>query len=120
MVVYLDQVDINNVAGYGIASTTSGAYIEMNRSSIHGASAAAVTTTNGMGVISVDNSTLTNNGTAVSANSSGSVIRLNANSIYDNPTGFAIAAGATIASANNNKTAGNGGSTVPNASIGNQ
>ena len=49
---------------------------------------------------------------------SGSTIRLNNNSIYNNATNFAIAAGATIAAANNH--AANGVGALPNGVIGNQ
>jgi hypothetical protein len=40
-------------------------------------------------------------------------------SMFDNTTGLAIAAGATIATATNNKSAGNSSSASPNGSINN-
>lgn len=114
----LDEVHINNIPGLGVSASSTNAYIEINRSSIRNAGTAAVNAS-GNSVISVNNSEITNSALAINAGS-GSVIRINANSIFDNTTGFSIGAGATIATANNNKTAGNGGSTIPNGAIGNQ
>lgn len=120
LAIGLDEVHINNAGGYGVAALSNSVFFEINRSSIRNAGAAAVITSSGNGVISVDNSEITNNGVAFNASSSGSVIRINGNSVYDNTTGFLITSGATIATANNNKTAGNGGATVPNGTLGNQ
>jgi len=114
----LDEVHINNIPGLGVSASSTNAYIEINRSSIRNAGQAAVSAS-GNSVVSVNNSEITNSALAINANS-GSIIRINANSIFDNTTGFSIGAGATIATANNNKTAGNGGSTIPNGAIGNQ
>jgi hypothetical protein len=118
-VASLDEVNINNTSGNGVTASSSNTFININRSSIRNAGQAAVDAS-GNGVINVDNSEITNSGTAINAAGSGSVIRINANSIYNNTTGFSIGAGGTIATANNNKTAANGGTTVPNGTVGNQ
>jgi hypothetical protein len=70
------------------------------------------------GTISVVGSMLTNNGTAAQAQS-GSTIRMSNNDIYDNLTGFGCGGG-TLASAGNNRKAGNvggGAACAPNATI---
>jgi hypothetical protein len=86
-------------------------------SNIKNATSAAVITSSGTGTITLDHSELTNNGTAVNASASGSTIRMNDVSMYDNTTGIAIGAGATVASANNNHSLGNTTSTGPNGTV---
>lgn len=71
------------------------------------------------GTISVDSSAVVGNGVAVQANSSGTV-RISNNDFYENLTGFGCGSG-TLASASNNRKAGNtggsGGACIPNATI---
>lgn len=55
-----------------------------------------------------------NDGTAVNCNTSGAIIRVSNNDIYNNPTGIAIASGCTVESNGNNRQAGNTLSAVPN------
>jgi hypothetical protein len=69
------------------------------------------------GVVNIDHSTIANNVRALNVSASGAVINVSDSDIYANGTGFAIAAGATIASTGDNRTANNGGATLPNASI---
>jgi len=114
-----DNVRINNSASQGIAALSAGAVMTVNRSFISN-SGNGVGTPSGAGTVNVVDSVLSNNTIAVNAQGSGSTIRLTNNSIFDNATGFAIGAGATVATALNNKTAGNGGAAVLNGSIGNQ
>jgi hypothetical protein len=67
--------------------------------------------------LSIENSVLTNSGTAVQANVGGTV-RVSGNNIHDNAAGFGC--GGTIASAGNNPKAGDAGtqpSCPPNATI---
>lgn len=63
------------------------------------------------GTLTVENSTLTNNGVAVQATAPGTV-RLSNNGVYNNLTGFGCGGG-TLASAGNNRKAGNVGGVVP-------
>lgn len=78
----------------------------------------AVVVTTGNGQINVDDSNLTNNvGTAVNAASTTSRIRISRSNIYNNGTGFNLGAGAAIESDGTNRTGGNGGATIPNATI---
>ena len=68
------------------------------------------------GTISAENNMLTGNGIAVWAEP-GTTIRLSNNGIYDNLTGLGCGGG-TVASAGNNREAGNGGANcAPNAPI---
>lgn len=114
----LDNVRINDAPVYGVASVSNGAVIYVRHSFITDTNTAIISTATG--TVAVDDTELTNNGTAVNAQGVGSTITLNNNAIYNNGTGFAITAGGTIATANNNKTNGNGGATVPNGMLGNQ
>jgi hypothetical protein len=60
--------------------------------------------------------TLTGNGTAVQSDS-GTVVRLSDNDIFNNGTGISILAGGKVASAGNNRKAGNVTPGAPNAAI---
>ena len=51
---------------------------------------------------------------AINASIAGSTIRISDNDIFNNTSGITIAAGATVISANNNRVAGNAGTTTPN------
>ena len=115
--VSLDNVHIN-ASGIGVATNTGGVLMSVRNSYIKNATT-AVFTVNGASTINVIHTALTNNGTAVNAGASGSTIRMHDVSMFDNTTGLAIAAGATIASAINNKSAGNSSSASPNGSINN-
>jgi hypothetical protein len=63
------------------------------------------------GTLTVEGSTLASNNVAVQATSPG-VVRLSNNSVYNNLTGFACGGG-TLATAGNNRKAGNSGGSVP-------
>ncbi len=115
-VASLHNVSLSAMArGVDVASSAATATIDA--SVIYQTSTAGVATTVGTGRINVENSILSNNVTAVSADVSGSTIRLSNNGIYNNSTGLSLVAGATIASANNNKSAGNTTPGAPNGSI---
>jgi hypothetical protein len=62
------------------------------------------------GTLTIENSLLTNNEVAVRADGAG-VIRMSNNGVYNNRTGFGC--GGTLASAGNNRKAGNVGGVVP-------
>jgi hypothetical protein len=66
----------------------------------------------GLGTISVANSLLANNDVAAQAQA-GATVRLSNNEIFDNGTGIAGCGGGRVASARNNKEAGNGGGCTP-------
>jgi hypothetical protein len=117
--VTLDNVRINGTNGFGVITNSSNVFVSVNRSMISHAGTALHTNT-GAGVINLSNSHVSNNTTGMNAASAGSTIRINGNAIFHNATAFMIAAGAFIATGNNNKTAANGGVTVPNATIGTQ
>ena len=65
--------------------------------------------------LTVENSQINGNNIAVQADL-GSQIRLANNGVYDNKTGFACGTGGTLASAGNNRKAGNTGGVVPTCS----
>lgn len=66
---------------------------------------------NGLGgTLTIESSTIASNQVAVQA--TGGVVRLSDNSVYNNMTGFGCGAG-TLASAGNNRKAGNVGGVVP-------
>jgi len=69
--------------------------------------------------VNIDRSTIANNGIALEAGASGSIIRASGNNIYNNTTGFSIFGGAFIQSDTTNNTGGgNGGATVTNGVLG--
>lgn len=115
-VANLQNVNISAVSR-GVDVAVSGAAATIDSSVILRASIAAIATTAGTGAINMTNSVLTNNAIAVSAGVSGSVIRLSSNRILNNPTGFSVVAGASIASLGNNMTGGNGGAGAPNLTL---
>ena len=96
---------INDAPVFGVAALTNTAPISIRRSFITNTNTAVLSA----GEVNVDDSEIYKNTIAMNVNASGALITLNNNSIYVNTTGFMIAAGATIASAGNNKTSGNGG-----------
>jgi len=65
----------------------------------------------GTSTLTVENSQINGNNIAVQADL-GSTVRLTNNGVYDNKTGFACGTGGTLASAGNNRKAGNVGGAV--------
>jgi len=65
----------------------------------------------GTSTLTVENSQINGNNIAVQADL-GSTVRLTNNGVYDNKTGFACGTGGTLASAGNNRKAGNVGGVV--------
>lgn len=102
-------------AGVDVASGNSFATIV--DSVFTGIAGPAVLVSSGPGNINVRSSVLSHNAVGVSAASSGALIRLTNNLIQNNTTGFSLVGGATIASAGENKTGGNGGAGAPNGSV---
>jgi hypothetical protein len=113
----LDNVRITGSPGYGVIAG-SGADISMSRSVVYNAGTGALLTNASGAMINATDSTLTNtNGIAVSAAASGSIINLNNMTLFNNLTALSTAAGATIATGNNNKAAGYGGALTTNGTI---
>ena len=67
--------------------------------------------------INVNDTTVSNNGTGISAFTSGSTVRLANVGIFNNTTGISIAAGGTVASFGNTRNAGNATPGAPNLTI---
>ena len=119
LVSSIDNVFMDNMAGNGVEAANN-AVINISNVSVTSAGGTAILASTSSSFIILTNSQLYNNTTALSAAVSGSSIRIINNNIFNNGTGFNVAAGATIASANNNKTGGNLGAGVPNGTVGNQ
>lgn len=116
-VATISGVHIFATTASGVESTTNGGFADIINSVINGVGGSGVFVSAGTGQISVDSSMLDNNGTAINAASSGSMIRISNNTIYGNQTAYNIGAGATVASDMSNRTGANGGTQTPNGSI---
>ena len=107
--VILDNVNIFGYSTNGIlAEGTS--KVSINNSALSNISGVAVHSM-GSSTLTVENSQLNGNNIAVQADL-GSQIRLTNNGVYDNKAGFACGTGGTLASAGNNRKAGNVGGVV--------
>ena len=112
-IVSLDNVNIEN-STVGVEALGNGRFTISNsvitRNAQHGVLANAATA-----VINLDGSQVSfNDLVGINAAVSGSVIRISNNEIYNNTTGVSFVAGATVASANNNRIDGNNATTPPN------
>jgi hypothetical protein len=108
--VILDHVNIYGFAtnavlteGTSKVSVVDGVFFNNSGIALHSTVSSTLT---------VENSEITGNNIAVQADL-GSTIRLTNNGVYDNKTGFACGTGGTLASAGNNRKAGNVGGAVP-------
>jgi hypothetical protein len=104
----LDNVRILGASGFGVVAG-SGTFISVTRSVINGSGSAALLTNASGATINASDGTLSNNGTAAHASSSGSTISLSNMALFGNTATLTTGAGATMATANNNKASGNGG-----------
>jgi hypothetical protein len=103
-------VDQVNVFGFDTGIETNAGMTTVNRSEfsnnrsfgVHG---------KGTSTLTVEDSMISTNNIAVQADGT-STVRLSNNGVYNNLTGFGCGTG-TLASANNNRKAGNSGGTVP-------
>jgi hypothetical protein len=114
--VSLDNVNIESSA-VGVEAADNARFTISNsvitRNSQHGVLASAATA-----IINLEGSQVSfNELTGINATVSGAQIRISNNEIYNNTNGITYVAGATIASANNNRVDGNAATTVPNALI---
>jgi len=117
-VASLKNVTITGSTHVGLLVPSSNVYVNVTKSIISGSGGSAVLTNASGATVNVDRSTIANNGFGPAALASGSTIRISGNNIYNNSTGFFIAAGAFIQSDGTNNTGGsNGGATVPNAPL---
>jgi hypothetical protein len=108
-VMSLDNIRINDAAGYGVGAISSNVFIAMRNAFIGYTGSGGVINSGAGSSINIDHSELTHNATAVTATAAGAIVRLNDVSIYENNVGLAISGGATIASAGNNKLANSPG-----------
>jgi hypothetical protein len=125
-------VKVSNVGGGGalslanlynvrIESTTTNAVQALANGRVHVSDSMISSNATGLNanastaVINAEGNQLAFNGNAaVNASVSGATIRLSNNEIYNNTTGIAIAAGATVQTTSNNRVFANGSSTAPN------
>ena len=103
--------------GTGI-SLGANAFATIKDSVVSSNSSNGVITTAGTAVGNVIESVLANNGgTAISANVSGSRLRIASSDVYNNTVGVAFVAGAFVDSDARNRIIGNGSTTAPNGVI---
>jgi hypothetical protein len=112
----LDNVRIEAVDTHAVEAVNN-AVATIRRSTFDHNFNAGVRTAASTAVINVEDSVLSFNNAGVNAAVSGSRIRLSNTAILNNITGIAIAAGATVESAQDNRVAGNTASTAPNGVI---
>ena len=113
----IKNVSVFGATAAGLEVASGNAFATVVDSVFTGIGGPAVVVSAGTGNINVKSSVLSHNAVGVSAASSGSLIRLTNNLIQNNTTGFSLVGGATIASAGENKTGGNGGAGAPNGSV---
>jgi hypothetical protein len=108
-VMSLDNIRINDAAGYGVGAISSNVFMTMRNAFIGFTATGGIINSGPGSSINIDHSELTHNITAISATAAGAIVRLNDVSMYENNTGLAISGGATIATAGNNKMANSPG-----------
>jgi hypothetical protein len=117
-VASLKNVVIAGSTGDGVQLGSSNIYVNITESIISGNFGSAVNVAASSSTANIDRTTMANNVTAaLNASASGAIIRTIGNNIFNNTAGFLITGGATIATDNQNRTGGNGGSQVPNAVV---
>jgi len=99
-------------AGISLTNTTGSDTLAQVTNSLIAGNTAFGVHADGKGTISVANSLLANNGVAVQAELL-AIVRLSNNEIFDNGTGIVGCGGGRVASARNNRGAGNGGGCTP-------
>lgn len=111
----LDNVRIENTDAHAVEAVSGTTQVTIKHSNLSNNFNAGVRTAGSQAVINVEDTILAFNNAGVNAAISGGRIRLSECTIVNNVTGIAIAAGATVESAGNNRIAGNGSTTSPNA-----
>lgn len=109
----LDNVHLQGL-GSGVEAAAN-SRVSITHSVISNNSSNGILTSAATSQINVENCLVAFNDLAgINASTAGSAIRISNNDIQGNTSGITIAAGATVISANNNRVAGNGGTTAPN------
>jgi hypothetical protein len=113
----LDNVRIENMNTHGVETAGAGQVFMLAKHSTinHNNQDGVRASASGSVINLVDSSFSFNNGTAINASVAGARIRISSNTIVNNNIGLAIAAGATIESAGDNRVAGFNSSAAPNA-----
>jgi len=112
-----DGVRVTGSPGYGVIAG-SNTVINLDRSLVSASGTGGLLTNSTGATINATNTTLTNNAIAVNTAASGSTINLNNVALYGNTSALVNSSG-TIATANNNKAAGNGGALTTNGAVAN-
>lgn len=98
-------------AQHGVRVTNGNAAVTVDGSQLHGNTKAAVSAI-GSAVVNVTDSTLSSNAVAIDARGQ-SAIRISNNAIFDNEKAYVRQGNASIATAGDNRTGGNGGGAGP-------
>ncbi len=101
----IDNLRIDNASTSGLEVASGSTIASISNSVITNAAGSGLLTSGG-GFINASRTTIAKSGTAVNSNAALGSIRVSAMNLQDNGTGFAIAGGATISSAGNNKVIG--------------
>ncbi|HKS61229.1 MAG TPA: right-handed parallel beta-helix repeat-containing protein [Xanthobacteraceae bacterium] len=101
----LDNVHIDNASASGLEVASGSTIASISNSVIMNAAGSGLLMSGG-GFINASRTTIARSGIAVNSNASSGSIRVSAMNLQDNSTGFAVASGATISSAGNNKVIG--------------
>lgn len=110
----LDNVRIENTDGHGLEAISNVQGV-VSRSMFVGNAFSGIRSSGATTAINVDKSTFMNNNIGISTGIAGARVRLSDSVIVNNTTGINIFAGSFVESAGNNRIAGNGASTAPNA-----
>jgi hypothetical protein len=115
LVATLDNVRIENMVANAFESTAGSVFLAMRRTTISNNGGHGVHAGSAASILNLEDNLLSfNNGTAVNAGVAGARIRISNNTIVNNSTGVAIAVGAFVESANNNRIDGNTATAPPN------
>jgi hypothetical protein len=110
----LDNVRLEGLTT-GLDVATGATFVTVKRSTINGTTVNGVVASGASATVTLeDNMIAFNNGSAVNASVAGARIRISNNTIVNNSLGVAIAAGAFVETASNNRIDGNTASTPPN------
>ncbi len=110
----LDNVRVENTDGHGLAAVNNVQGI-VSRSAFIGNAFSGVRSSGPTTVLNIDKSTFMANNIGLSTNIANARIRLSDSVVVNNNTGISIFAGSFVESAGNNRVAGNGATTAPNA-----
>jgi hypothetical protein len=112
----IDNVHIDNASASGLEVASGSTIASISNSVIMNAAGSGLLMSGG-GFINASKTTIARSGIAVNSNAAAGSIRVSAMNLQDNSTGFAIASGATISSAGNNKVIGTVGASPNGVAI---